>query len=151
MEEQQFSNPHSSFDSGSSNDHKRPYSKKFSIVYTVLFLAAILSLKEFFERTTAVQMCEYIFIYSTVYTVFCLPYFAYYKRRYILDIEDKEAAMRLGQWLTLYYVVDFICLKLLPLLSRCAVVGFFLTEFNFKFQGYLRALHPVPRFRVHTN
>ena len=50
--------------------------------------------------------------------------------------------------MVLYYVIDLYTLKSLPLLTRSAVIGFFLTEFNYKFEGQLNHLRPVPRFRI---
>ena len=96
-------------------------------------------------------MGEYLFLYSTAYTIICLIYFGFWKKRYILDIEDKEGALRLAQWLVLYYIIDIYCLKTVPLLSRCALAGFFLSEFNFKFKGYLTHLQAVPKFKVNSS
>jgi hypothetical protein len=61
-----------------------------------------------------------------------LPYMSYLKKDYILDISDKDAGLNAAQWLALFVVVDLMCLKYLPLLTKCAVMGFFLCEFKFK-------------------
>lgn len=41
-------------------------------------------------------MFEFIFILATAHTILTLPYVAYFKKEYILDIDDKDAGLILA-------------------------------------------------------
>jgi hypothetical protein len=76
-----------------------------------------------------------MFLLSTLYTIIVLPYYAFFKKEYILEIDDKEAGLKCAQWLVLYYLIDFFCLYTLPLLTYCAVFGFLMTEYVYEMRG----------------
>lgn len=73
-------------------------------------------------------MFEFVFLLATIHTIITLVYVAYFKKEYILDIEDKGSGLSVAQWFAMFTVVDLFCLKTLPILSKVATMSFFLSE-----------------------
>lgn len=82
-------------------------------------------------------MFEFIFLLATAHTIIILPYVAYYKKEYILDIDDKDAGLAVALWFVMFILVDLLCLKTLPILTKLAIMSLFLCEFQFEITGQL--------------
>lgn len=96
-------------------------------------------------------MFEYLFILSTAHTVITLPYISYFRKEYILDIDDKDAGLNIAQWFAMFMTIEVLCLKTLPILTKVAVMSFFLYEFKFEMTGSLDNQRASPRLTYKVN
>ena len=61
---------------------------------TLAFLISLIASKYVLNQSSVVEAFEFIFLISTVNTLVVLPYYAFYRKEYILEIDDKEAGLR---------------------------------------------------------
>lgn len=94
---------------------------------------------------------EFLFVMATCSLLLVLPIVHVLRKDYILGLENKNAALTCGNWLALFIFLDFITLKALPLLSKCALMAFVLYDFDFEIIDVLHSgatvLSPVLKFK----
>ena len=103
---------------------------------TIPFIVMMFSLKQVLSMCSMIETFELTFVLGALFTFFLLPYISLYKKEYILNIHNKEAALSVSQYLSLYIILEIFLLKCLPLMSKLAIQGFFLLEFSFKVYGH---------------
>ena len=79
-----------------------------------------------------VQVMEFIFLLSTASLITVLPFIQFYKKEYVFDLTNKKEALSAASWLATFVFFDFFLLKALPLVSKCVVMTFLLTEIDIK-------------------
>ena len=89
-----------------------------------LYAITLIGLKTAFNMLSMIQTMEYIFVYSTLSVIVILPLVHWYKKDYILGIQNKESAVTCANWFTLYVFLDIFTLKALPLLTKVALSAF---------------------------
>ena len=90
----------------------------------------IMALKFAFINLSMVQVLELMFSLSTLFLVTILPFIQFYKQDYILGVTNKKEALSASSWLATFIFFDFILLKALPLVTKCTVMTYLLTEIN---------------------
>ncbi len=90
----------------------------------------IVPMKLAFDRLSMVQVMEYWFMLSSMIILTVLPLIQLYKKDFILGFSNNNDALSAASWLSLYLFLDVIILKTLPLATKCAIMGFILTELN---------------------
>ena len=78
-----------------------------------------------------IQAFEYLFVLSTIFIITVLPYVQLYKKEFILNINNKDTGLATSQWLALFIFIEMFTLKSLPLLTKIAVMTYFIMEFDF--------------------
>ena len=95
-------------------------------------MVILLALKYSFNYLSMVQVMEFIFVLSTAFLVTILPFIQFYKKEYIFDLINKKEALSAASWLATFVFFDFFILKALPLVSKCVIMTFLLTEIDIK-------------------
>ena len=73
---------------------------------------------------------EFIFVISSLILMTVLPLIQFYKNDYILGFRNTSDALSAATWLSVFIFFDFILLKALPLVTKCAFMAFILTELS---------------------
>ena len=92
----------------------------------------LVALKYSFNYLSMVQIMEFIFVLSTASLITILPFIQFYKKEYIFDLTNKKEALSAASWLSTFIFFDFFLLKALPLVSKCVIMTFLLTEIDIK-------------------
>ena len=99
---------------------------------TIPYLVMLVALKYSFNYLSMVQIMEFIFVLSTASLITILPFIQFYKKEYIFDLTNKKEALSAASWLATFIFFDFFLLKALPLVSKCVIMTYLLTEIDIK-------------------
>jgi hypothetical protein len=92
----------------------------------------LLCLKYAFSCLTMIQTFEYIFVLSTLTVATVLPYIHFIKKEYILEFQNKDAALKVSYLLALHTFIDLFTLKAIPLVTKLSIMLFVLSETDFE-------------------
>ena len=79
-----------------------------------------------------IQVMEYLFVLSSVIIFTVLPIVQIKRKEYILDLQDKEAALTSSKYLTLFLFIEFFTLKSIPFLTKAAIMAMCYYDLDFE-------------------
>jgi hypothetical protein len=74
---------------------------------------------------------EFLFVSSLMLSVSIFIYIKFHKHQYILKFNDNDASLQISIFLSLFTFCDTLTLALIPLHTRCAAMGFLMSEFKY--------------------
>ena len=95
-------------------------SERLHLKRTIPLIVMLVSLKCAFSWLSMIQVLEYLFVLASIVIALILPMVQ--KTDYILDLDDKESALDASKYLALFMLIEYTCLKALPLLTKIAIM-----------------------------